>query len=232
MDKFRYLRADEIEVRVAQVSKSTGAMSLLLYKDARVDQRLLDERFGIFGWQKSYEEIKGNLFCNVSIKDPETGEWITKQDVGTESNMEKQKGEASDAFKRACFNWSIGRELYTAPAIWITKGSYKENDKGSTYDRFSVKEIGYDDQGNINCLIIRNDTLKRDVYTLKDFEPVSNSKVKSIEDKAASDGVSVDKLLKLLKIKSLEDMSEEQFAYVANNWTKEVIPKCTESSKA
>ena len=232
MDKFRYLNADEIEVRVAQVSKSTKAISLLLYKDARADQKMLDETFGMFGWQKRYErDSKGNLFCIVSIKSPE-GEWISKSDVGTESNMESTKGEASDAFKRACFNWGIGRELYTAPSIWIGKESYKPIDgKDGTYDRFSVKDIGYDEQGNINRLTIRNDSIKRDVYTFKQFEPVSNPKVKSIEDKAASDGVSIEKICKMLKIKTLEDMTEEQFAYVANNWTKEIVPKCAESSK-
>ena len=239
MDKFRYLNADEIEVRVAQVSKNTGAISLLLYKDARVDQRMLDEAFGMFGWQKNYVEIKGNLFCNVSIRTPE-GAWITKQDVGTESYMESKKGEASDAFKRACFNWGIGRELYTAPTIWISKDSYKPiPEKGGTYDHFSVKEIGYDEQGNINRLTIRNDSIRRDVYTMgqktddkaEEVPHISAVKVKSIEDKAKADGVDVKKMCRMLKIKTLEEMTEEQFSYIANNWGKEIIPKCAASSK-
>lgn len=238
MDKFRYLNADEIEVRVSQVSKTTKSISLLLYKDARADQRMLDEKFGMFGWQKKYErDSRGNLFCIVSIKSPD-GEWISKSDVGTESNMESTKGEASDAFKRACFNWGIGRELYTAPSIWIGKDSYKPIDgKDGTYDRFSVKDIGYDDQGNINRLTIRNDSIRRDVYTMgqKTEEGVSHIsavKVKSIEDKAEADGVSVAKICKMMKVKKLEELTEEQFAYVANNWTLEVIPTCAERSKA
>ena len=234
MDKFRYLNADEIEVRVAQVSKTTKAISLLLYKDARADQKMLDETFGMFGWQKKYErDSKGNLFCIVSIKSPE-GEWISKSDVGTESNMESTKGEASDAFKRACFNWGIGRELYTAPSIWISKESYKPIDgKDGTYDRFSVKDIGYDDQGNINRLTIRNDSIRRDVYTMGQEEKphISAVKVKSIEDKAEADGISIEKICKMLKVKKLEEMTEEQYAYIANNWTSDVIPTCAERSK-
>ena len=90
--KFRKLKANEIDCRVASVTKDGRAM-LLLYKDARVDQNILDETFGIFGWQRKHEVIGGNLYCTVSVKDPETGEWISKQDVGVESNTEKEKGQ-------------------------------------------------------------------------------------------------------------------------------------------
>ena len=161
---FRRLKANEIDCRVASKSKD-GALMLLLYKDARVDQKLLDEEFGIYGWQRKHEVIGGNLYCTVSVQNPETGEWISKQDVGVESNTEKEKGQASDSFKRACFNLGIGRELYTAPQIWISKGNYTPNDKDSTYDRFSVTEIGYDKEGNINRLEIKNCKSKKVVFT-------------------------------------------------------------------
>ena len=164
--KFRKLKANEIDARVSRVSEK-GAVSLLLYKDARVDQNILDETFGIFGWQRKHEIIGGNLYCTVSVKNPETGEWVSKQDVGTESNTEKEKGQASDSFKRACFNLGIGRELYSAPSIWINKGDYKDNGRGSTYDRFKVKDIGYDADGNISRLVIYNANLKKVVYTLE-----------------------------------------------------------------
>ena len=162
---FRKLNADEIDCRIASVTKE-GSLMLLLYKDARVDQNILDETYGIFGWQRKHEIIGGNLYCTVSVRNPETGEWVSKQDVGTESFTEKEKGQASDSFKRACFNLGIGRELYTAPTIWISKGDYVANDKGSTYDRFSVEEIGYDEKGNIDRLKIYNEKLKRTVFTL------------------------------------------------------------------
>lgn len=125
----RTLKPEEIEVRIGQVgqNKKTGKgyASLLLYKNARTDMQILDETFGAMNWQKDYKEIKGNLYCGVGIWDDQKQTWIWKWDCGTESNTEREKGEASDAFKRACVNVSdckgggIGRELYTAPAIFI-----------------------------------------------------------------------------------------------------------------
>lgn len=116
--KIRALRADEIECKVAQVSAK--GVQLLLYKDARCDKRILDETFGIMKWADCYSEIKGNLYCSIMLYDEETGMWIQKQDCGVESAFgDKEKGEASDAFKRACFNVGIGRELYTKIFIWI-----------------------------------------------------------------------------------------------------------------
>ena len=163
---FRTLTSEEIDCRVA-TCKENG-VSLLLYKDARVDQNILDETFGIFGWQRSHQLIDGNLYCTVSIRNPETGEWIHKQDVGKESNAEKEKGQASDSFKRACFNLGIGRELYTAPFIWVPKElvTIKKDDKGknTTYDKFSVRSITIEG-GKIVQLEIQNDTRKCVVYT-------------------------------------------------------------------
>ena len=157
----RLLRADEIECRVGTFKDGKG-LSLLLYKDARVDMNILDETFGIENWQRNHEVINGNLFCNVGVKVNE--EWTWKQDVGTESNAEKEKGQASDAFKRACFNWGIGRELYTAPFIWIV-----ETNK---YTKFKVTEIGYNDNREINQLVIADDKGK-ERYRLGSRGPVT-----------------------------------------------------------
>lgn len=164
MGAFRRLRADEIEIRAAQIAQNkAGAVyaSLLLYKDARVDQRLLDETYGPMNWQRSHEIIDGNLYCTVSVWDDKKSIWVSKQDVGTESNTEKEKGQASDSFKRACFNWGIGRELYTAPNIYIKleDGEWKEksyNQKTTLQmtQSFFVSNIEYDDDGNIIGLII------------------------------------------------------------------------------
>ena len=163
---FRPLTSEEIDCRVS-ICRENG-VSLLLYKDARVDQNILDETFGIFGWQRSHQLIDGNLYCTVSIRNPETGEWVHKQDVGKESNAEKEKGQASDSFKRACFNLGIGRELYTAPFIWIPKElvTIKKDNKGkdTTYDKFSVISIRTEG-GKIVQLEIQNDTRKCVVYT-------------------------------------------------------------------
>lgn len=127
---FRPLRADEIECRVGTVKEGKG-VSLLLYKDARCDMNVLDETVGAMNWQKSYSRENAN--CTVSIWDADKGIWVSKEDTGTESRTEAEKGLASDSFKRACFNWGIGRELYTAPFIWM-QGAGK-------YDRFWVKEM-------------------------------------------------------------------------------------------
>ena len=151
----RLLRADEIECRVATV-KDNG-FSLLLYKNARVDMLLLDEAYGEMGWQRKHELIGDRLYCTISVFNEKTGQWISKQDVGTESYTEKEKGQASDSFKRAGFNWNIGRELYTAPFVWIVNsGEVQKSTNGKLYvnGSFSVKEIGYDEDRNINHLVI------------------------------------------------------------------------------
>lgn len=141
--KIRILKPNEIEVRVAQVTEK--GVQLLLYKDSRCDKRILDETFGINGWKNRYEEIKGNLFCIISIWDDTKKHWIDKEDCGVESFSEKEKGEASDAFKRACFNVGIGRELYTR-IFYFASVPTKKNDKGKyelvdKYMTFSVSEI-------------------------------------------------------------------------------------------
>lgn len=160
MGYFRNLRADEIDCRVQSINEK--GLVLLLYKDARVDQNLLDETFGIFGWQRSHQSIDGRLYCTVSVYDKEKKEWISKQDVGSESNTEKEKGEASDSFKRACFNLGIGRELYTGPLIWVSKGKYdvaEKNGRLVTYDKFKVAGINIQD-GIITGLKIVNASRK------------------------------------------------------------------------
>lgn len=154
MCEIRLLDASDIEVRAQQVSEK-GAI-LLLYKNARVDMAILDEKFGMFGWQREHTFKDGKNYCKVSIWDNEKGQWVSKEDIGTESNTEAQKGEASDAFKRACFNIGIGRELYTAPFIWIPLSAEEiyQNSKTQKWQiksgvYFEVSEIAYDDKRNI-----------------------------------------------------------------------------------
>lgn len=156
MLEFRKLRADEIDIRVAQISEK-GA-SLLLYKDARCDMNILDETVGPMDWMRQHSRENAN--CTVSLWDKDKQMWISKEDTGTESNTEAEKGLASDSFKRACFNWGIGRELYTAPFIWVPAGkiniSQGRNGKPATYDKFTVKSIEYD-VNTISALEIIND---------------------------------------------------------------------------
>lgn len=137
---FRNLKASEIDVK-PQTVKDNG-FSLLLYKNARVDMDVLDETVGAMNWQRKHSRENAN--CIVSIYDEDKKIWVEKEDTGTESFTEKEKGLASDSFKRACFNWGIGRELYTSPFIWISDSKYiKKNKEGklTLTDKFSVKEI-------------------------------------------------------------------------------------------
>lgn len=172
--EFRALRAEEIECRVGTVSQSGKGLSLLLYKDARVDQNILDETVGAENWQCDYYEQKGTLFCKVGI-DVNRGdglhEWVWKADAGAPSNMEAAKGEASDAFKRACFRWGIGRELYTAPFVWIPskKCDIKQGNNGryTCYDRFKVAKVAIED-GRIKGVRIINEQTGAIVYSWKE----------------------------------------------------------------
>lgn len=176
----RLLKANEIECRVSIVREN--GLSLLLYKDARVDQRILDETFGLFGWKRSHQCIDGNLYCTVEIYDRENGTWVAKQDVGTTGYAEKEKSQASDSFKRACFNWGIGRELYSAPFIWVPSANAvikKNGDKLYCNDHFSVRSIAYNKDREIVGLTITNDSNKGQVvYELKE----KNEKTKKNAD--------------------------------------------------
>ena len=150
MDEIRLLAKEDIDVRVAQTTIYEGnvKVSLLLYKDARVDMKILDELFTPMGWKRSHKLIGDRLYCQVEVWDSEKKEWILKEDVGVESNTEAEKGQASDSFKRACVNWGIGRELYTAPKINITLNdreySRDQNGKIRVWASFSVKSIDYE----------------------------------------------------------------------------------------
>ena len=163
--EFRTLKADEIDCRVSQIESNW--LTLLLYKDARVDMDILDETVGPMNWKR--EHLRDNANCVVSIYDEDKQEWVSKEDTGKESFSEAEKGLASDSFKRACVNWGIGRELYTSPSIFIfprkdmaKKGKdgeffvYKDG-KYTTKTRFHVDFINYDENKNIVSLIIRDD---------------------------------------------------------------------------
>lgn len=163
---FRTLNANEIDCRVASISSK--GLTLLLYKDARVDQNILDETVGCMNWQRKH--TRDNANCIVSIWDEEKKQWVEKEDTGTESYTEKEKGLASDSFKRACFNWGIGRELYSAPFIWIKAEDANinqgNNGKFQCYDKFIVEQIIYDDNKNIVALAIRNTTMNKRVFVM------------------------------------------------------------------
>ena len=170
--QFPLLTASQIEARIATISEK-GA-SLLLYKDARCDMNILDSAVGALNWKR--EHTRDNANCIVSIWDEAKSQWISKEDTGSESFTEKEKGLASDSFKRACFNWGIGRELYTAPPfIWIPADKinlFDKNGKKSTYDTFSVSKIEYDNKIISNLEIINQHN--NIIYSMKNVSQQKN----------------------------------------------------------
>lgn len=138
---FPLLKADDIECRVGNVKVNEG-FSLLLYKTARTDARYLDQVVGAYNWQVKYYLLNDTLYCSIGVYNEERNEWIWKDDCGSETQVEKEKGQSSDAFKRAGFRWGIGRELYNAPFIWI-----QSQDTGKdTREKYDVKSISYDEK--------------------------------------------------------------------------------------
>ena len=239
MCKFRELTASEIECRIGQVKEKY--LTLLLYKDARVDMNLLDETVGAANWQREHYEVKGNLYCRVGIK--LNNDWVWKSDCGVESNAEAQKGEASDSFKRACVNWGIGRELYTAPVIKVfadkcgIKDSGRKDKSGYPvyvcYDSFSVGKMEVEGKC-ITALTIINDSTKAVVFswsangsastsaqttapTPPAPKPTAPSKYQQIKDLLATKTeVNMEKvnewiLIKFKKAIKLNDLTDEKF---------------------
>lgn len=216
----RLLRADEIECRISAVG--SWGVQLLLYKDARCDMNILDEEFGPRNWQRKHELINGNLFCSVGVFDHEEGMWTWKQDVGVESYTEKEKGQASDAFKRACFNWGIGRELYTAPQMFVKAASLKtlkQDDKGkwTCKDYFTVLSVDYDGRRIAAVTVVNEKTGEKimfgtpPVFNTPASETIGQDKVSTLELLCKTKGVAVEKLLERYKVNTLEKLTEDQY---------------------
>lgn len=238
----RLLTADEIECRVGTISEK--GISLLLYKDARADMKILDETYGTFGWQRTHEVIGGNLYCNVQIYDDSKKEWISKMDVGTESYTEKEKGQASDSFKRACVSVGIGRELYSVPFIWVSASKCNIQPKDNryiTYDKFRVWEIEYNNNREIIGLTILNQDGKV-VYSLSPEKgqtattgaetassvekkvPVATSptveQMKQMTKELERTGVALDTVLSRYQIGSVEEMTMPIYTNAMNSLKK------------
>lgn len=157
--KFPNLEPDQIECRIGTCDEK--GVSLLLYKDARVDMSLLDEVVGPYNWKR--EHCRDNANCIVSIWDDDKKEWISKEDVGVESKTQEQKGLASDSFKRSCTNWGIGRSLYSSPYIYFNSDECNintYNGKKTCRDKFIVRKIQYDSKNRITSVTIYNTKTK------------------------------------------------------------------------
>lgn len=219
--RIRPLRADEIECRIGTISEK--GLSLLLYKDARADMRILDETFGCFGWKRTHQSIDGNLYCTVELWDGEKQEWIAKQDVGTVSYTEKEKGQASDSFKRACVSVGIGRELYSAPFIWIPAQKchvQRKNDKWICYDKFAVTDISYNENREMTGLTIVNQDTGEVVYSMFPKNPqkaIQNSQFNDFYRELDRTGVAMDTVLSRYGVARPEDLSPELLTKALNS---------------
>lgn len=221
MNNFGLLTADDIECRVQQISAK--GLSLLLYKNARIDAQKLDSVVGPDKWQCKFYECKGTLFCSVGIKTP-LGEWIWKDDAGAPSNMESQKGEASDSFKRACFKHGIGRELYTAPFIWITPDGANITANGQKYvcyDRFKVTDIRYD-LDRICYLEIFNEKKQQIVYTwgTKNTDRISKKDALIITQTLEHECIKPELVWELYKVRSATELTSAQATNIKTHMTE------------
>ena len=231
--KFRLLRADEIDARISTCSQY--GVGLLLYKDARCDQNILDETVGAMNWQRHHSRDNAN--CIVSIWDSEKKQWIEKEDTGTESFTEKEKGLASDSFKRACFNWGIGRELYTAPNMFVfskdlktLKQDINNNNRWTCKDSFKVTAIEYIDEKIVYVRVLNLKTNNEIEFgtpaQVKAEEQkiektcIDDVKVKALMARCEDDNISTDKIKELYKVSSLFDLTEKQYANINLHWEK------------
>lgn len=228
--KFRVLKASEIDCRIQSIGQNkTGAVgtTVLLYKDARVDMNILDETVGAMNWQREHSVVNGNLYCTISIWDEVKEQWISKSDVGTESNTEKEKGQASDSFKRAGFNWGIGRELYSAPFVYIQldKSEYIErNGKLTSNAKFKVKDIAYDENRNIVRLVVV-DSKGKVRYTFGENTQQQTQETvynwQTLKARATQGGISEDDLVhyvtETFKVSKPSELKQEHYQQ-AFNW--------------
>lgn len=222
---FRTLTADEIEARVATCTEK--GVSVLLYKTARTDVALLDETVGPMNWKCEY--LLDNRNCRLSIWDSYKTQWITKEDTGTESNQEAEKGLASDSFKRAGFKWGIGIELYTAPFIWIPASKVKivtgRNGRPTCNEKFVVTEISYTENRKIASLTIAN----RDGQTVYTYgkkpasqapAPATAPQIAAIRDMAETSAVPIEYIVKAYGVEKLGDLTEKRAAQLITNFEK------------
>lgn len=231
---FRGLKPEEIEVRVGTVSAK--GVTMLLYKDARCDQNILDEVYGAENWQRDHKEIKGNLFGGVGVWNEKLQQWIWKWDCGTESNTEKEKGEASDSFKRACFNLGIGRELYTGGLIFVKCETVESNGRYKLKNPFEfsgakVSMVAYNEEGNkreivgleisdkLGNVIFKKGNVPRNTQAdmPKEEKVDPNQKIgpvqaKAIKDLAAATESDVVKMCQHFGVKALDDLTLGQWA--------------------
>lgn len=214
MKEIRLLRAEEIDVRISTCNQ--WGVGLLLFKDARCDMNILDETFGNMNWQRRH--CRDNQNCIVSIWDADKRQWVEKEDTGTESFTEKEKGLASDSFKRACFNIGIGRELYTAPNMFVQAKDLKtlKEDRGRWVckDFFTVKNIQYD--GRRICYVaIKNEKTGKMIEfgqpTLANHDVVDGKYIQALKNTIAQKGLDEKEVFAKAGVQDANAVTKEQY---------------------
>lgn len=222
----RLLKPKEISCRVQTISEN--GLSLLLYVTSRAGQNLLDEKYGALGWQDSYKVIDGDLYCTISAWDVDKRQWVSKEDVGTASYTAKEKGRASDAFKRACVKHGIARELYSAPFIWIPASQCNikvgKDGKCTTKDKFFVNDITYNAAGEIDSLEVINQTMDI-VFKQYPSGKISDVQRRALEKAMSAAEVAIDSVLEVCRIKDLRDMTIDQFTKICAKLQKTMEEK-------
>ena len=197
---------------------------------------MLDETGGAMSWQRDHREEKGNLFCGIGIYDEELGQWVWKWDCGSESFTEKEKGEASDSFKRAGFNWGIGRELYTCPFIWFKAADInmkQRNGKWTTYDHFNVTEIAYEGNKVSRLVVVNektgaqfawslNEGTKRTGGHIEEAPKVTDADVKNLIALARRAEVSLDEICLWAGVEDLKYMTQDVWAEASRKLQKTI----------
>ena len=241
--EFRPLNANEIEIRVGTTvkQKENGKVAkdeygndkikgffLLLYKNARVDQVVLDETVGTFNWQCKYYQVKNTMVCSVGIYNEERGEWLWKDNGGDDDfNTEQIKAELSDSFKRACFNWGIGRELYYAPKVYVATTA-----SNTTSAHYSVKQIKYDENKRITRLIIINDSTKDVVYTYgvkgeEEPTPKAEPQPSANEPKGSVDPQDLKTIREIIALYTRDESRTKFFKYVEDTYNVKCLEELT-----
>jgi len=234
------LNIEEIEFRIQSISAKGWAV-ILAYKDARADMKRLDDAVGALNWKR--EHLNNNANCIVSLWCSDKKEWVSKEDTGTESMAEKAKGLASDSFKRACFNWGIGRELYDYPFIMVQLKTHEfvvDGIKGKQTYGLKIKDWAWksefkdgkliylsadDENGNVRYKYPRN---YRNAQ--KDTTPITSKKVR-VELKPNSEkwetaiNIMIEKGLTIEQIRKGYDITEDNYELLKEIATERAFNK-------
>ena len=234
MLKFRPLHPAEILLKPSIITTTDGQgnkkslTEFIPYKNARADMCILDECVGPDNWQRDHKDVDGAFMCGIGIYSDKHKQFIWKWDAGSSNgSADVSKASASDSFKRAGFSWGIGRELYTAPFIWISAEKidiHKKADRYVTYDKFKVSSLSYNENREIKDISIVNQNGKI-VYQLKSTsEKNTNEHIDGINQELRRTGIALDTVLRRYGVSSIEEMDENTYKKAMNS-LKRTKPK-------